>query len=138
MPADRRQARVLAMQVLCQADVQSKPTDEELAVFLANHRDSSRASSYADTLVRAFWADHKRIDELISRAAHKWDLERISPVERNLMRVAVAEWSATKTPPKVALNEAIEIAREYGGADSPGFVNGILDNVLKKQQEGLT
>lgn len=138
MAADRRQARVLAMQALCQADVQSRPTDEELAVFFAAHRTSSRASSYADTLVRAFWADRERIDELISRAADKWDLERISPVERNVMRVAVAEWSATKTPPKVALNEAIEIAREYGGADSPGFVNGVLDNVLRRQQEGLT
>ena len=72
------------------------------------------------------------MDGQIAGAAKRWDLERISLVERNIMRVAVVELSAGRVPPKVVLDEAIEIGREFGGADSPRFINGVLDEILKR------
>ncbi|MHC4090857.1 MAG: transcription antitermination protein NusB [Planctomycetota bacterium] len=61
-----------------------------------------------------------------------WELARLSPVERNLIRVALGELAGGEVPPKVVINEAIEIGREYGGADSPRFINGILDALWKE------
>jgi N utilization substance protein B len=135
MHAERRQARILAMQALCQSDVQGLPGDEQLSAFIAEQQPPPKTVDFAIELVQAYKRDHARIDRLISDAAEKWDLSRISPVERNVMRIALVEWSATDTPPKAALNEAIEIAREFGGEDSPRFVNGVLDRILKKHQE---
>ena len=92
--------------------------------------DDSGAVSYAAGLARGYWADREGVDQRISSAAARWDLARIGAVERNLIRVAVVEMLGSDVPPRVALSEAIDIAREYGGADSPGFINGVLDGVL--------
>jgi N utilization substance protein B len=138
MHAERRQARILAMQALCQSDVQGLPNDEQLSAFIADQQPPPKAVDFAVKLVQAYKKDHARIDRLVSDTAENWDLSRISPVERNVMRIALVEWSATDTPPKVALNEAIEIAREFGAEDSPRFVNGVLDRMLKKHQEGIS
>ncbi len=62
----------------------------------------------------------------------------MSPVERNVMRVAVVELMEGDTPPKVAVNEAIEIGKEFGGQESPRFINGILDEVLRRTARGAT
>jgi N utilization substance protein B len=81
-------------------------------------------------LVRAYWNDAKSVDERIGRAAEHWEFDRISAVDRNAMRVAVVELLQGTTPPAVVLDEAIEIAREFGGEESPRFVNGVLNSVL--------
>lgn len=138
MPKDRRQARILAMQALCQWDAQGDDSTETLKEFLSAtaDRDSSPAVAvFAAELVTAFWTDRRTIDDLIASAAIKWDLSRISPVERNVMRVSIVEMMGERAPPKVALNEAIEIGRVYGGADSPRFINGVLDVILKRLQQ---
>jgi len=119
------------MQALCQWDVQRDSTPRVLQEFLAAQEATVKSVEYASALVEAFWSQSERIDRAISSATHKWDLQRISPVERNTMRVAVAESIAGAVPIKVILNEAIEITREFGGAESPSFVNGVLDEVLK-------
>jgi transcription antitermination factor NusB len=152
MPSDRRQARILAMQALCQWDVQRDESHAALLDFLTETADTQRdldgqppsgkesgserkprggAIEYAATLVTAFWMARSEIDERIGAAADKWDITRISTVERNTMRVAVAEMLGGDVPPHVAIDEGIEIGREYGGADSPRFINGVLDKVLK-------
>ena len=122
------------MQALCQWDAQGDDSPEALVGFLAEQEASRRVAQYATKLVEAFWARGKTIDEHIESAATEWDLSRISPVERNVMRVAIVELSADDIPSKVALDEAIEIGREYGGADSPRFINGVLDGVLKNMR----
>jgi N utilization substance protein B len=136
MPSDRRQARILAMQALCQWDVQHDESLEALNDFVAAQNVAEAVGSYSRELVEAFWSRRQRVDDRITAAATKWSLSRISPVERNVMRVAIVELLAEAVPPKAALNEAIEIAREYGGADSPRFVNGVLDVVLKRLTKG--
>jgi N utilization substance protein B len=120
------------MQVLCQWDVQRDESPAAMDDFLAARDASEAAAAYARELAEGFWALRQRVDDRISAAAAKWELSRISPVERNIMRVAIVELLAGTVPPSAALDEAIEIGREYGGADSPRFINGVLDVVLKR------
>ena len=131
MPGDRRHARVLAMQALCQWDVQRDESHEALLDFLAEQSDGGHAIVFATSLVDAYWRQHAEVDGYIAGAAEKWTLSRISTVERNAMRVAIVEMLGGDVPPRVAIDEAIEIGKEYGGADSPRFINGVLDKVLK-------
>ena len=130
MPHDRRQARILAMQALCQWDVQHDHSDAALLDCLADLDASPQAATHAMRLVRAYWNDAKSVDERIAHAAEHWEFDRISAVDRNAMRVAVVELLLGTTPPAVVLDEAIEIAREFGGEESPLFVNGVLNSVL--------
>ena len=134
MPGDPRQARILAMQALCQWDVQGDETSKALDDFLTAQEASKPVAARVGELVQGFWGRRQSIDDRIVAAATNWDLSRISPVERNVMRVAVVELLGAKTPPKVALNEAIEIGRDFGSENSPRFINGVLDVVLKRLQ----
>jgi len=122
------------MQALCQWEVQRDESEQALADFLGACEAAGSEARYATQLVNAYLARRAGIDQSIAAATAHWNLERISPVERNIMRVAVIELSGGEVPPKVALNEAIEIGREYGGQDSPRFINGVLDEILKRHQ----
>jgi N utilization substance protein B len=128
---DRRSSRILAMQALCQWEVQGDVSSQALAEFLAVQDAAPDAVVYATELVQAFWRQREEIDRRIASASIKWDLARISPVDRNVMRVAIVELLGDEVPAKVVLDEAIEIGREYGGADSPRFINGVLDAVFQ-------
>ncbi len=134
MPDDPRQARILAMQALCQWDVQGDEKPTALHNFLAAQGASKQVVARAGELVKNFWGRKQSVDDRIAAAATNWDLSRISTVERNVMRVALVEMLSAKTPPKVALNEAIEIGREFGGENSHKFINGVLDVVFKRLQ----
>ena len=118
------------MQTLRQGDVQGPLADDELVAHLGEIEQDHAVRSYATHLIRHVWRNQADIDGRIASSAPNWELGRISPVERNSMRVATAELLLGEVPPKVAMNEAIEIAREYGGQDSPRFVNGVLNQVL--------
>ena len=134
MARDRRQSRILAMQALCQWEVQQDASPEALADFFEAREAAPDEARYTARLVQGYFDRREDIDASIAQAATGWELGRISPVERNIMRVALVEWSADDVPPKVALNEAIEISREYGGKDSPRFVNGILDEIRRRRE----
>ena len=131
MSRHRRSSRILAMQALCQWEVQGDASLQVLAEFLAVQDASPAAFAYATELVQAFWRQREEIDRRIASASIKWDLARISPVERNVMRTAIVELLGGEIPAKVVLDEAIEIGREYGGEDSPRFINGVLDAVFQ-------
>lgn len=122
------------MQVLCQWDVQRDESPETLRDFLAARDVPQMVSEHAAELVARFRENRQSVDDRISAAAEKWDLMRISPVERNVMRVAVVELLGGQVPPKVVLNEAIDIGREYGGNESPRFINGVLDVISSRLQ----
>jgi N utilization substance protein B len=128
----RRQARILAMQALCQWDVQGDESTKALAEFLCARQASESDVGKATEIVQKFWAHRQSVDDRIEARATNWDLKRLSPVDRNVMRVALVEWMTDDVPAKVVLDEAIEIGKEYGGAESPRLINGILDKVLKK------
>lgn len=119
------------MQTLCQGDVQGSLSDPDLVAHLIDVEPDLAVRNYAMEIVRFVWTNQSIIDDEISGAASNWDIDRISPVERNTMRVAAGELLLGEVPPAVSLNEAIEIAKEYGGEDSPRFVNGVLNHVLE-------
>jgi transcription antitermination protein NusB len=80
--------------------------------------------------------DHHReeLDDTIAAYAKGWTVDRIAPLDMNVMRVALYEMDFMETPAEVAINEAVEIAKEYCGADAPGFVNGILGAVVRERE----
>jgi N utilization substance protein B len=139
---NRRKAREIALQVLYQLDVQDKLTDEQALGLFWKHfaqwddgdGEADEASkAFADELVRGVKARLEDIDALIGRASRNWRIERMARVDRNLLRLAIWELKYSKdVPVKVAINEAIEIAKRYGTAESPAFVNGILDRCLEE------
>ena len=133
MHSNRRAARILAMQILSQWEVQgerSAPCVAELATEEATQPPQS-VLDYASSLVDRFLGRREAVDSTIGVAAKNWSLDRISVVERNVLRIAATEMLESLVPLKVAVNEAIEIADAYGGADSGRFVNGVLDEILK-------
>lgn len=130
MPARRRQARILAMQALCQWDVQRDEAGGPLADFLQAEDAPTRVVEYAELLVTTYWRLRKSVDQRITATSTKWDLPRMSPVDRNVLRVAVVELLVGDVPPRAVLDEAIEIGKEFGDRDSSRFINGILDQVL--------
>lgn len=125
------------MQALCQWEAQQDETSEALQAFLLDQERSHKTRQYATTLVDRYWSHRGEIDKRIGTASREWQLSRISTVERNVLRVGVVELELAAVPPKVTINEAIEIAREFGAAASPGFVNGVLDQIHKTLQKPL-
>jgi len=129
----RRKARAYALQVLYARDVE-KGTDVGAALtgwseaFELDVDDAARA--FAGELVRATVGDQAAIDEVIAASSRNWRIERMSRVDRNILRLAVGELrSLPDTPVKVVINEAVELAKRFGTAESPAFVNGILDRI---------
>jgi len=136
----RRRGREIALQILYQLDVQDQLSDEQALALFWKHfaedpeeGDGDEARTFAAELVRGVREKLQGIDALLTKASKNWRLERMARVDRNLLRLALWElkWSAD-VPAKVAINEAIEIAKRYGTAESPAFVNGILDRCLEE------
>ena len=105
-----------------QRDVTGRPLEELVA--------GSRAFTRA--LVTGVQEHRDQIDEVIARHSKGWDLARIAPLDLNLMRVALFEIEYGEAPTEVAIDQAVEIAKEYCGADAPGFVNGILGAAVRE------
>lgn len=130
----RRKAREVALQFLYQLDLhdEADPSSQETE-FWSRHPVDDEARAFADALVRGTKRNQGKIDALIGQFTEHWDLERMAVVDRNLLRVAIYEllWQPD-VPPKVAINEAIEIAKKFGTGDSSRFVNGILDRIHKE------
>ena len=123
------------MQALCHLDAQSTGLEAALTT-LADESDTESATlDYARTLCRDAATVRDSLDDRIRAVLQHWDFNRLACVERNVLRVALVELIRREVPPKVAIDEAIEIARAFGSADSSGFVNGVLDAAWKKLQE---
>jgi len=127
----RRKSRELALQILFQEDL-SGSDSKEVVVSFWKSRSGGGARKYADELFRHAIENESLIEDLIRRFTKHWRLERIAAVDRNILRMAVAEFLFTETPNVVVIDEAIEIARKYGSEKSPEFVNGILDSIRQE------
>ena len=134
----RRKARELALQFLYQLELRGDgdpaSSSEE---FWSRHPVDPEARAFAETLVRGTKLHQGKIDELITQYAENWDLDRMAVVDRNILRVGIFEllWTAD-IPPKVAINEAIEVAKKFSTQDSSRFINGILDRIYKELRPG--
>ena len=119
---DQRRAAVVA---LYQADLTGRAIDELLP---------REATAFTRELVDGVGAEREQLDALIERHATGWTLDRIAPLERSILRVALYELlHRSDIPAEVAIDEAVETAKELCGADAPGFVNGILGAVQREQ-----
>jgi N utilization substance protein B len=134
----RRKSRELALQMLFQWDVaRTSPGDVE-ETFWEISEENADEFPFARRLFAAATSDSDRIDQLIVQHSEHWRLERMPVVDRNVLRLAIAEFlTETDTPKVVVINEALEIARRFSGSDSVQFINGILDGV-KDELEGTT
>ena len=126
----RRRARERALQALFQVDLGS---GESFQVYWEAFGDEDYAArEQAEALVRSVELHRARIDGLIEECSTNWRIERMARVDRNILRLAAGEMLAAHAPKSVVINEAIEIAKRYGGEGSPAFVNGVLDRLATK------
>lgn len=132
----RRKAREIALAFLYQWDVRGDEVLPELDELLVKDRREPEVADYVKLLVRGTIEKREEIDKRISEAAEHWRIERMAVVDRNLMRMATYEMAfcADDVPVKVAINEAIELAKRFSTEQSGAFVNGVLDRVRR----GLT
>ena len=130
----RRQARELALQLLYELDVRALaepgPVIDE---FWRRQTVPEEVQGFADRLVRGTKAHQQKIDELITGFAEHWELDRMAVVDRNILRAGIFEllWGV-EVPPKVAINEALEIAKKFSTEESTRFINGLLDRVRRE------
>ncbi len=133
MSMDRRtQARELTMQALCQLDVQGDDVMDMLRPFFREQTDDDLTLKLAEDWTRGVWQLVDECDRTITSAAIRWKLSRLSHVDRSILRLSVYHLRhCADIPCKVVINEAIEMAKKYSSEQSPRFVNGVLDAVLK-------
>ncbi|MDD5288850.1 MAG: transcription antitermination factor NusB [Dehalococcoidales bacterium] len=130
MAGGRRKARSIALQALYEIDsVQHDP--EETLKHLQAEADLSEATiGFARELVEGVTRDREKLDALIHRYAPAWPIEQIAVIDRNILRLAIFEILIdNKIPVKVAINEAVELAKDFGGDSSSKFINGVLGAV---------
>ncbi len=138
----RTKARELVLQALYQADISLTEPESFLADFFADRltpEDDPTVKQFATELVIHVWKNRDAIDEAIKACATNWQLERMAAVDRNILRLAGYELIyRSDIPPKVAINEAVDLAKKFGDLESGKFVNGILDKINKtKNPQGL-
>lgn len=126
----RRRAREAALSILYQLEFHAGKLEEVFRAFWADHPLPPEVQAFAEDLVAGTVTHREEIDALITRHTEHWRFTRIALVDRNILRLATYEFLFHREiPEKVIINEAIEIAKQYGSEDSGRFVNGILDKV---------
>ncbi len=133
-PRMRRRARERALQLLFGIDFTKYDVREVLPSFWETFPTRPSVRAYTERLVRGVTERQREIDEAIVAHLAHWRFERVGAVERNIIRIALFEMLFEgDVPEKVAINEAIELAKLYGGDDSPRFVNGVLDTFCRSK-----
>lgn len=134
MRGKRSQAREAALKILYQLDVTKDPPEEGLKLFFRHHRVSVNSQQFVENLVKGTFEHREEIDRLLSKYATNWTLPRMAMVDRNILRLGTYELLfGNETPPKVVINEAVELAKRFGTPDSGKFVNGVLDSIHKSR-----
>ena len=119
------------MQMLFQWDMSEQDAAKLEKTFWKNAKAAEQTRMFANQLFEGAAHDAPGLDELITKHAENWRLERISAIDRAILRLAMHEMRATDTPPKVVINEAVELAKKFSSEEAGGFVNGILDTYRK-------
>ena len=132
----RRQGRTLAVQALFEVDSGGHTLDEVLAWALHHAFLPEESTAFAQKLALGVLQQQESLDAQIKRFAPAWPVEQLSLVDRTLLRLAIYEitWR-TGTPPKAAINEAVELAKVFGSSSSPRFINGVLGAVMETMSE---
>jgi N utilization substance protein B len=137
---------MLALQALCAFEAVGEQFSEQLDGFLHDeqaladldiaHPPPEELLQFARDLALGAWAQRETLNDKLARTAAHWSLSRMTPVDRNVLRLGLHELlEHPDTPPQVVINEAIELARQFGDANSPAFVNGVLDAIRRSVVE---
>jgi len=130
MPGKRHRARIAALKTLFEVDSVGHPPDEILARQLEDSPLPEDAAAFARDLVLGVLAQREKLDGIIRKNAPAWPLEQVAAVDRSILRLAIYEIVIdNRVPMRAAINEAVELAKEFGGEASPKFVNGVLGSV---------
>ena len=133
MASIRRRARIAALQALYEIDCTKHKMETALARLKAEEALSQEALSFSEELVKGVFQNKSELDALIKKFAPAFPLEQMSIIDRNILRLAIFEILFNdKTPFKVAINEAIELAKSFGGESSSRLVNGVLGGVVSE------
>ncbi|HDD64653.1 MAG TPA: transcription antitermination factor NusB [Firmicutes bacterium] len=132
----RRKARELILKILYQSDIKKESVKSILKDFWKNHNDEDEEiKEFVEKVAIGTEENIEFIDNLISKISKNWELERMSYIDRNILRFATYEiFFMEDIPPVVSINEAIEIAKKFGGEESPKFINGILHKVKEEKE----
>ena len=128
--AGRSEARRFALQMLYLFDQNPEADQDRVLVALRKEFTDAALREFAWSLISGVIAARKELDEVISRTATNWRLDRMAPTDRNVLRMGLYEMTHIGTPAAVVIDESIEIAREFGTEHSSSFVNGILDKLI--------
>jgi len=132
----RRHSRELALKFLYQFELNAGNLDEQLPSFIERESGEGEIGRFAMELVRSTIDRKKEIDTRLEKCAANWTLDRMAVIDRNILRMAACELLFHKDiPPKVTIDEALEIAKKYGGADSSDFINGVLDQIKNESEK---
>jgi transcription antitermination protein NusB len=131
----RSRAREVALQVLFQDDLNPGGNPAVGDEFLRTRLKSDDLVSFGQSLVAGVRRNRGELDELLNRLAENWSLQRMATTDRNVLRLGAYEILYADTPARVAINEAVELAKRFGSGQSAQFVNGILDRFLEKQRD---
>ena len=133
----RRRAREIVLQLLYEADINERRDAEAARSFIRSRLQGRKAlTGFADGLLTGTLDRREQIDQQLKRLATNWSLSRMAVTDRNVLRLGAYEIMYGDTPGRVAVNEAIVLAKRYGDRNSPRFVNGILDRLLKDVEAG--
>jgi len=127
----RSKSREFSMQMLFQWEMSQQDLPKLEAKFWKGAKAAEHTRTFANQLFEGAAHDAPALDELIACHVEHWRLERISAIDRAILRLALHEMRATDTPPKVVINEAVELAKKFSSEEAGGFVNGILDSYRK-------
>ena len=119
------------MQMLFQWDMSQQDPAKLEAKFWKSAKAADQTRAFANQLFEGAAKDRASLDEIIQKHCENWRFERLAAIDRAILRLAIHEMSASDTPAKVVLNEAVEMAKKFSSEDSGAFVNGVLDSVHK-------
>lgn len=133
MATRRTRARETALQMLYQHDLNPGLAEEVIREQVLERLEDEALARFAWSLYRGVLDQRTQLDAAIEKVAANWSLRRMAPTDRNVLRLGAFELGHTDTPPRVIIDEAIEMARKFGSAQSPPFVNGILDRLIPRK-----
>jgi transcription antitermination protein NusB len=134
----RRQARIVALQALFEVDTVGHEPGAALVERLAESPLNGPSIEFCRGLLFGAWENKSVLDAVIHRIAPEWPIDQMAPIDRSILRLAAFEiLLSSDTPPKVAINEAVELAKTFGSDSSSRFVNGVLGTLLAQRQELL-
>ena len=137
----RSLARDFALKILYQVDITARPLDRSIEDFWTYEEEAvdSEVKQFSSRIVLGVYEHFSDINQKISKYATNWQIKRMAVIDKNILRIGVFElYYADDIPPKVTINEAIELAKKYGDLESGKFVNGILDKIHKTEIVGLS